>query len=52
MFQKQVGVSHICVNVSGNIRSVMKRSGVDPEATVPLTVVHRVKNSCSLANSC
>lgn len=51
MFQKQVGVSHICVNVSGNIRSVMKRS-VDPEATVPLTAVHRVKNSCSLANSC
>lgn len=52
MFQKQGGVSLACVNVNGSICSVMKRSGVDPEATVLLTIVLRVKNYCSLADSC
>lgn len=51
-FQKQVGVSLICVNVRGSICSVMERSGADPEATIVLTVAHRVKEYCSLANSC
>lgn len=51
-FQKQVGVSLICVNVRGSICSVMERSGADPEATIVLTVARRVKEYCSLANSC